>query len=219
MKVNLTVPTELRDIKLKDYQKYMKIVQENEDATDFLNIKAVEVFCHVKIGDISNIKLKDFTDILNTITKALSQDKRFSQRFKLDGKEYGFIPKLDDMSIGEYIDLSKYVGEIENLHRAMAVMYRPIKQTIKDMYLIDEYKGSDELCDIMKGAPLDVVLGSQVFFYNLGTELLRHTMDYLEMKGEMNSQVKQILAENGDGIKAFTQSLQEIYTDLEIHLN
>ena len=39
------------------------------------------------------------------------------------GVEYGFIPNLDDMSFGEYVDLDTYIGDWQNIHRAMAVLY------------------------------------------------------------------------------------------------
>lgn len=234
MKVDLKIPDTLGEIKLKDYQKYMKIVEDNaipEEATEsetaetdnFLNLKAVEIFCHVKIKKINDIKLKDFTDIIGILNKTFTEKPEHKQTFFLNEVEYGFIPKLDDISMGEFIDLSKYIAEIENLHRAMAVMYRPItfsKGKGHDrMYLIEDYKGSDELCDIMKSAPVSIVLGSQVFFWNLSNELLRFTMDFLQEKGQTNSQAKQILRENSAGIRAFTQSLEETCYSLRLSLN
>ena len=219
MKVDLKIPDTLGEITLKDYQKYMKIVEDNEDADEFLNLKAVEIFCHIKIKKINDIKRKDFTDIIEILNKTFTEEPEFKQRFKLHDVEYGFIPDLDDISMGEFIDLSKYIAEIDNLHRAMAVMYRPVKYKTKDMYLIEDYKGSDELCDIMKSAPVNVVLGSQVFFWNLSNELLRFTMGFLQEKGQTNSQAKRILEENTDGIRAFTQSLEEICYSLRISLN
>ena len=219
MKVDLTIPSELKDIKLKDYQKYMKVVELNQDDHELLNVKAVEIFCHVKFKDVAGIKLSDFEDIIKTITNALEQSNKWSQRFKLGDTEYGFIPKLDDITAGEYIDLSNNLNSIDTLHKAMAVMYRPITQKAQDMYLIEEYEGTERYADIMKEAPLDVVMGANVFFYNLGKDLLNHTMNYLQDQGQENIQVKRILQENGAGIKVFTQSLEGTYLDLEVSLN
>ena len=219
MKIDLTVPSELKDIKLKDYQKYMKVVELNKEDADMLNIKAVEIFCHVKFKEVSNIKLSDFEDIIQTITGALTQENKWTQKFKLGGKTFGFIPKMDDMSIGEYIDLSNYLGDISTFHKAMAVMYRPITQEAKDMYLIEDYDGADKYSELMKESTLDIMMGANVFFYNLGKELLNHTMAYLQEEGQTNIRVKQILDKNGVGIRAFTQSLEGTYLNLDISQN
>jgi hypothetical protein len=139
------------------------------------------------------------------------------QRFKMNGVEYGFIPDLDDMSLGEYIDLDTYLGDWENIHRAMAVLYRPIKNKSGNRYNIKDYDGKG--FEDMKDMPLDAVLSSIVFFYNLGIELSKAMMNYLETTEEealteyLNSQ------QNGVGINQFTHSLTEILQDLKISLN
>jgi len=219
MKVKLKIPTDLSEIKLKDYQKYMSIVEVNEDATEFLNLKAVEIFCDVKIKDVNSIKVSDFNEVVGVIDKAFKQTQKFKQRFTYQNIEYGFIPNLEDMSIGEFIDLQNYLTDSSDLHRAMAVMYRPITHKTKDMYLIEDYESSEKYCDIMKEVSLDIAMGAQVFFYNLGSELLTHTLAYLEKEVQTNTQAKQLLEENGVGIKAFTQLLEDNLISLKTSLN
>jgi len=121
------------------------------------------------------------------------------------------------MSLGEYIDLDTYLGDWENIHRAMAVLYRPIKNKSGNRYNIKDYDGKG--FEDMKDMPLDAVLSSIVFFYNLGIELSKAMMNYLETTEEealteyLNSQ------QNGVGINQFTHSLTEILQDLKISLN
>ena len=219
MKFKLSIPSELSEIKLKDYQKYIKIVQENEDAHEFLNIKAVEIFCNIKINDINAIKVSDFNDILLTLNNTLQQKTKLLQRFKMNGVEFGFIPKLDDISMGEFVDLQNYLGDNNSLNKAMAVMYRPITFDKNGMYLIEDYEGSEKYADAMRDAPLNVVLGANVFFYNLGKELLKGTMNYLAEEGQKNTQVKQVLEESGDGISQFMQLLEDDFPTLKQSLN
>ena len=49
VKLSLTIPNRLSDITLEQYQKYAKVLEgidkEGEDASDFLNLKALEIFC------------------------------------------------------------------------------------------------------------------------------------------------------------------------------
>lgn len=212
--MKITIPENKDEIYLKDYQNYMKIAMDNEDNIELLNIKAVEIFCNMKMQDVKKMKVMDFNTIVDQLSKTLSVDDKFIQRFELNGVEYGFFPKIDDIDLGEYIDADSYLHDIDTLHKAMAVMYRPITFDKNGLYLIEDYKGSEHLADIMKFAPLSVALGAQVFFYNLSNDLLKHTMAYLEKEGMMNTQVKQILEENGDGIKVFTHLLEGNYLPL-----
>jgi len=205
MKVKIKIPTSLSEITLKQYQKYLKIADESPDAIEFLNIKSVEIFCNVRIKDVNAIKVSDFEEILKEITATFEQapSLKHQTRFKYRDTEYGFIPNLEDISMGEYIDLTNYLSDTSTLHKAMAVLYRPITQKSKDMYLIEEYETADKYCDIMKEAPLDVYLGAQVFFYNLGRELVNYTLTSLAKKAGADSQLQRILDENGGGIPAF----------------
>jgi hypothetical protein len=57
--------------------------------------------------------------------------------------------------------------------------------------------------------PLDIVLGSLVFFYSLSNELLKATKDYFSQETIEMQHLEEVLAKNGTGIKAFIQSLEE----------
>jgi hypothetical protein len=69
----------------------------------------------------------------------------------------------------------------------------------------------------MEFAPISIALGAQVFFWNLGKELLQATMDYLEKtmsKKQKATLAKQLnLANGGDGIAAYMHSLKEMLHD------
>jgi hypothetical protein len=215
MKLEISIPESLNEIKLKDFQKYQSIAKDNNEP-NFLNRKLVEIFCGIKSRDINLIRKMDYDAILGTLAKVLDNSGKFTQRFELNGLEFGFIPKLEDISAGEWIDLSEYLKDFKDYHKAMAVLYRPITFSKKDMYLIEDYEGAGKYEDVMKEMPLDIALGGQVFFYNLGKDLLKAIPNFLErkMKKTMTTQQKQILESVTAGIKAFTQSQEGIYSNL-----
>ena len=66
--------------------------------------------------------------------------------------------------------------------------------------------------------PMDAVLSSLLFFYNLGMDLSKAMLNYLGEE-EMNLVQQQISENDMDGIKAFGDSLKGILGDLEISLN
>ena len=215
MKVEVYIPDTLSEITLGQYQKYLKIQSQNEDE-NFLAMKMIEIFCGLRGDTILAMKAKSIKDITTILTNMFNEKPDLVRQFDIGKKSYGFIPKLEDMSFGEYIDLDTYISDTENLHRAMAVLYRPIKQKYQDKYLIEDYNGEES--DIMKSMPMDAVLSSILFFYHLGMELSQAMMSYLEEE-EIALLQQQISVENGDGINHFSDSLKEILQDLKISLN
>jgi len=212
-KIELEVPSSLESITLRQYQKYLKVANKNEgeEYSDFLNKKLVEIFCNVDLNDVESIPVVEFDKVLTIIEEAFKKKWGLTRTFKLLGVDMGFIPKLDDMSLGEYVDVEASLGDWQNIHKAMAVLYRPINFQSKDKYTIAPYTPSEEVSELMKEMPLSVVMGSMVFFYALGIELSRASLSYLEMemKRAKTSQLKEALEKNGVGINQFMESLKE----------
>lgn len=214
MKVELTIPTSLNEIKLAQYQKFLSIAKDNEES-EFLQQKMVQIFCGIDLKDVASIRYKDVAEITVNINNLFTKENKFIQRFKMGGVEFGFIPNLDEMSTGEYMDLDNYITDWETMHNAMAVLYRPITNKLGNKYQIEEYKGSITYADVMRHAPLDVVLGAMVFFYNLGNDLLSSTINYLENNQEVQNILNKHNSENvGDGIQVYMLLLKETLEDL-----
>jgi hypothetical protein len=218
--IELEVPTTLSDIKLWQYQKYMKIIEQNktEDAedeekiNDFLNMKLVEIFCNVSLKDVSKIPLKEYDKILQILNNAFSEKPKLIQRFNLLEVDMGFVPKLDNITLGEYVDIETNISDWQKIHKAMAVLYRPVNFKSKDKYDIAPYKVNEEIQELMKEMPLDVAISSMVFFYSLGKELLEAIPKYLEqkLKKEDMQTLDNHLQKNGVGINQFMHSLKEM---------
>jgi hypothetical protein len=75
---------------------------------------------------------------------------------------------LDKITAGEYIDLDKYLTDEDTYDRAMAVLYRPIENVFKDLYNRGLYQ-LETYRKELEDMPLDIVLGSLVFFYSFTT--------------------------------------------------
>lgn len=216
MKLQITIPTSLEEITLEKYQKFLSIAKDNPDG-DFLQHKMVEIFCGIDLKNAAKISYKDVNEITTNLSNLFNQKYELKRTFKLGDTEFGFITNLDEITLGEYTDLDKYISNWDLMHNAMAVLYRPITKKLKDKYQIEEYNGSYTYCDAMKYAPVDVVLGAVVFFYNLGNELLKSTMHYLENNKEFQSIVNNHNLEvNGVGIHHSMLLLREMLEDLKM---
>lgn len=180
MRIEITIPESLDDITLEQYQVFSKIEEPTIDQTltTFLNISQKE------LNMLPADKIEGFAEQINSV---FEQDKQFTPTFVLNGVKYGFIPKLDSITYGENKDLTTYLNDFDNMHKAMAVMYRPIIHEQRGKYLIEDYEGSSKYSEVMKQAPLSVVLGATVFFYNLTNGLLKAIPSYLGEELEKES--------------------------------
>lgn len=215
MKVDIQIPESLNEITLEQYQKFLKIQDNNEDEK-FLSVKMIEIFCGLRGDHVLMMRATDIQGVVNILGDMLNDKPKLQTMFKMKGEQYGFIPKLDDMTFGEYIDLDTFIGDWQNMHRAMNVLYRPITNQYGDKYNIKNYNVDN--AEKMKDMPMSAVLGSIVFFYNLGMDLSKAMLNYLN-NNEKNLAQHLISTESGVGINQFTHSLKGILDDLKISLN
>ena len=220
MKTEIVIPTSLSEIPLKSYQEFMKVVEKSNDE-EFIGQKTIEIFCGLKMKDVVKVKWSDVKSLTLHLNEIFKAKPKFQATFKIENTEFGFIPNLEDMTFGEYIDLESNISSVETFHKAMAVMYRPITKKVKDRYEIFEYTGTDEFSDVMKFAPLNVVLGATVFFSTLGSDLVQHTLISLEKEIKKNPKIMTLAKErnlinDGDGtiqsMRFLRETLQSLMT-------
>lgn len=159
----------LRDLTIHDFIVISNIIETfNNDETKFRN----EMIKHFKLDKLSITETDEF---LSSVNEILTMKPEFIQRFELDGVEYGFIPNLDNITTGEWIDIENLQKSVDYADLLVSVLYRPVKRSLKfwkkDYYSIKDYNGSNNK---LRHAPLEVYLGAMVFFYHLGNSLSNH---------------------------------------------
>ena len=218
MKVKIQVPESLREISLEQYQKYHKINTDANQNSNFLLHKTVEIFCNLNLQNVIKVQFNSVMEVVRIINDLFNKDAKLVPTFTMDGIAYGFVPDLDKITLGEYIDLDTTLGDWSNMHKAMAVLYRPITQSYKDKYTIEKYTG-DKFSDMIN-MPMDAVFSSILFFYHLGMELSTVMMNSLETQEEEENLVQYLSSiESGDGINQFGVYLDKMLQDLKISLN
>lgn len=201
--MTITLPQTIEDIKLFQFQKYAKLLEREDLTPEQFNKRKIEIFANIERSRIDLISQKDYAEILEQIDLALNQTVEFKPTFKMEEVEFGFIPNLDKITAGEWRDLSIYGVDTDEMHKLMAVLFRPIKK--KDVfgnYEIINYEGTERYATIMKYMPLSVVNGSLVFFSNLATELVNYTQKYMtEEQAKADKQAT--TSKNGGGMLQF----------------
>jgi len=218
---NVRIPSSMSDIPLRDYMKYMGIVEANPDADDmFLNIKALEIFCNIDPLAVVKERYADYDRILQHLADIMSEETDLTRRFTMAGSdgvevEFGFCPNLQNMQLGEYIDVDSYINDIQAMHKAMAVLFRPIHPSFygKTAYRIADYEGTEKYSEILLDMPASVAIGAQVFFSRLGRKLSIHMMDYslkLLKTEELSVEQRMHLQNNMGGINNSISLLREM---------
>ena len=216
MKIEVTRATNVNEISLGAYQKFQEVCATSNDE-EFISMKMIEIFCGIELKDVVKIKLSSVAEMITHFSKIFSEKQEFIHRFCIGTQEFGFLPSVEDISMGEYIDIVKYSSSWEEMHKAMAAMYRPIVKTKGDAYEIQEYSGTINYSEVMKFAPCGIAIAASVFFWTLGNEFIKAIPHYLEkkmskkMKTTLASQLN--LANGGDGISQYMQLLKETWSD------
>ena len=227
IELKLRIPETINDITLEQYQKYVKIAngieEETKESTEFLNLKALEIFCGLELKESYGIPIHTFDEVLDQLGYVLSQDTPLAKRFWFRGTngvevEFGMHPNLHDMTSGEYFDLDKYINSFDDMHKAMAVLFRPINKQKNDLYDIEEYNGTAKYAEHMKYMPAGIALAARLFFYRLGMKLSKHTI-LSSLKGMEEQErlrvEKKFLDKSGVGINQFMHSLEEMSESLK----
>tara|TARA_R110002051_G_scaffold88619_1_gene155997 strand:+ start:6538 stop:7179 length:642 start_codon:yes stop_codon:yes gene_type:complete len=199
----------LRDVTLQSYQALQKV--SNPSDKDVL-----KTLLGYSEKDIREMKQTELDKILAHLNSQFNEEPELCSILQIKNIDFGFIPNFDDITYGENTDVSNYINDWETMHKAMAVLYRPIIHKQGGRYTIAKYNGTEEFAELMKDAPLDVVLSMIVFFYNLTKDLLKVIPSYLQ-KTTLTPEILSLYsAENGEGITKSLHLLKVICEDLRL---
>jgi len=212
MKLKLNIPETLEEITLDKYQEYAKLIKDNPDS-EFTRQKTIEIFCGVDLKSLLQISISDVNGISEHLNNLFTAKPDLSIEIDINGTRFGFIPNLENMSYGEFIDLDEYLKDVSTWHNALAVLYRPITNRIKQLYSIEQYETSEKYAEQMKHLPFSIAYGAVLFFYDLRNELLSVSMGYLEkLQPEQKEDLAQRLnlPNGGDGLVQYMRSQMAI---------
>jgi hypothetical protein len=208
-------------IKKEGKVKQFKLIDKWEDVTMESWVKLVDFHTGSKskealetIAELSNIprnliKQLELTDVGVIMSKLgelqRAEDTDLKRIVKIEGKEYGFHPDLDSITLGEYADLEQFIklGIEKHMPEVMAILYRPVVEKEDDVYTIEPYDGEIKIrTEQMKKMSAVQVQSALVFFYHLGSIFTVTSRLYLkELKKAQKMQSPQSPSQiNGHGL-------------------
>ena len=180
-------------------EKWVKLSSEKESTTKEAE-ETIAALSDIPKKLINKLSIKDVAVIMSKVAELQAkQDTKLKRIIEVEGKEYGFHPDLDSITLGEYADLETFIknGVEEHLPEVMAVLYRPIVEKKNKIYTIEAYDGNISIrAEEMKKMSAEQVESALRFFFVFVNELAEILPSYLmekltKMKEDLQMKVLQ----------------------------
>ena len=185
------------DVTLEKWQQLVLGKKKSKTQEAKETIKALSTL-PVKL--VEEMSLSDVATIFERLSK-LQVKGKLKKVFEIDEVEYGFLPDLDEITLGEWADTEQYIkdGLEKNIHKIMSILFRPITSREGKMYSVQAYKDGRERAEkFRKKMNAEQVQQSLVFFWTFGKELSKILPLFL-MEKMKKIQEEMNLQTNGGG--------------------
>jgi len=178
-------------------EKWVKLSSEERSTTKEAE-ETIAALSDIPKKLINKLSIKDVAVIMGKIAELQeAKDSELKRIIEVEGKEYGFHPDLDSITLGEYADLETFIknGIEEHLPEVMAILYRPITEKGENgVYTIAAYDGNISIrAEEMKKMSAEQVESALRFFFvfvrKLSVILPSYLMERI-MEMKENSQMK-----------------------------
>jgi hypothetical protein len=192
----ITTPDSWSEVNISQFQE----LSVTEDIFEKIAILTDEDPEELKLMDVASFGR--LTAALSWVHILPNEDAR-KDVIVIDEIEYGFIDKLSSLSLGEWIDIENYLKDpIKNLHKLMAMFYRPLLTTLKDGTRITEdydiTQASNNANTFLTKMNVSDCYGSLVFFSLIANDCLKTIQAYFQVEILKNQLMKMNQKENKD---------------------
>ena len=149
--IELLTPTSLYDLNIASSMVFMKSMKiENLDPMD----KVMQIIANINNLPIDDVRAlpMDVIDENGTLLLNLfqSDDREYTlddvRHISIEGNDYALEPNFGKIETGAYIDITNLLEDIDNnLHKVMAILYRPIKERKGSLYNLTPYSTEPDI--------------------------------------------------------------------------
>jgi hypothetical protein len=198
--MKLRLPAKYLDLKLR----HLQVFETTDDPIE--RVKAVTGFPADTLRKMPHAVIIKADEHLRRLEK--QEMSTHLKVIELDGVEYGFVPDWEEFTTGEWIDMEGYTKNFwPNAHKAMSLLYRPIKQRVGDSYTIEPYTAKEDARPFLD-LPAPVVAGALLFFWNSEQEL------WSDLQSSLIQKAKEVMSfqQSGVGTPSSTTWRERIYS-------
>ena len=142
--------------------------------------------------------------VFNKLTEDFGKDAILT--FDFNKITYGFENNWSKLAWGAWQDLEFLSSDniTNNIHKIMAVMYRPVKSIEGTKYTIEPYDANtiDMRSELFKNLPIKFWFGAAQLFFFISNEYINNIKSSMEFKNKMNGLIKM-------GMKIFPKFLRK----------
>lgn len=175
-----------------------QLIMSNPELYDNNSNMVISLFTGIPLPDLKNLQVDQIQLLQAFVAQrfVIPKDNQLVLTFSYKDVEYGLENDWSKLAWGAWVDFEVYSADniFENLHKIMAILYRPIvskdKKNAKN-YKIKPYR-SEEIEDraqIMKEVPVSYWLGASQFFFSIAEIFIKNMQASLESKNRMNQKI------------------------------
>jgi|TARA_R110002020_G_scaffold238933_1_gene451510 hypothetical protein len=169
-------------------EKWVQIIKVKDGLNSEQAKETIKALSDIPEKLIKELSIIDVAIILKNIYELQAkEDTELKRIIEIDDVEYGFHPKLDDITLGEYADLETFIknGLENHLPEIMAILYRPVQEKKNNKYTIEAYDGDLTIrAEIMNKMSAEQVQNALVFFWTFVKEFLMILPSFLMEQAE-----------------------------------
>ena len=195
MSIKVSIPADYSSISVKQYVDYYAAKNDIDKLVSISNLSKEEA---------EQVPFQHLPTLIQAFEETLKNESaKFFETITIKDKDFGFIPDLYSISMGEYADISTWASDVSvNMVKIMGTLYRPIEKRVGTKYMIVPHnKQNRELVEgYVEQMTLEQFNGAMLFFSTLLNELSNTSLDYLE------NEVKKLTQELTEQLKTETTS-------------
>lgn len=188
MSIQITIPIDLSDITIGQWQAALKLEKAKISGEDMRYIvEIIKLFTAEEDRDrVVFVETGTLLRIFARITEAFGRRPNAEQVFKfieMDGEDYGVNPNLSATTAIEYAEAVEVAKQgDEQLHNLMQIFVRKVtKMNSKGEYSVEPYAYSEERAKLIQdNMPMDFALNVQAFFLTILTNYTSETKRCLD---------------------------------------
>jgi len=189
-------------------EKWLKLLEVDTGSKTTEALETITALSDMPKQLVKQLGIQDVAVIMNELGKLqIEENSKLKRIIEVEGKEYGFHPDLNSITLGEYADLETFIknGIEDSMPEVMAILYRPITEKGENgVYTIAAYDGNISIrAEQMKKMSAEQVQSALKFFFVFAKKLLMILqLSLMPMLKEMREQLHQNrLQKDGDGLE------------------
>jgi hypothetical protein len=186
------------DVTVFQYQQINELYLNSKDLSDLdISVKVASILTNQTENQIDSLSVNQLGPLLDSISFINTDIKPEAVKvININGRRYKCIYDVRNIPASRYIESKHFSSDVlGNLHKIMACLVIPQKKVflgwVDDKY--DAGKHSDYAQDMLE-APIQSVLGSVVFFYQVYRLWIKNSKDYM-VNQMMEQGLKKMTAE------------------------